>query len=439
MARPPSKGVVSKRLIKLTGDRLKAHAANLDLAVVAYFCERRLNVVDSWVETGRINGGSALRLWHLFDVADIRQPELTKVRKTTPHGEYLGRLLVFGIVTPAEAREIAGNVNTEAVFAGARGERDFLQPTFSYDELVEGYGAKLTEKVNLLRQWLKDGLPKELLPEVEVRKERKRTRGGQPVEPVRLPPGVVPMTFGSAKSVVATTASRMGVKHVAPTDAEPQPEPARDVMPEEAPDTKKESVIEGTDVIEGEQSTAEPTPETDAPTDPAASWTSGLTTATSETPLSEEVETVPSEEADPEPGADLTEVEPTPEPAEAADAQSAAPLDIDALADALMDHLGLDKQQLTAFLVSQQNDSTMTVPVDRLLDADRREKVYELAQNLKKIEVDLLYILNTFSEEELTLLRTLIGDNAFYNIKLLATQLTGWRAQQMLSGGQNNG
>lgn len=450
MTRQSSRGVSSKRLITLTARRLQRNNDKIDLYLVAYFCKRQIDAVNGWIRSGRIDGGTALKLWHLLEVAGVSSPELAGIRKSKSRGEYIGRLMVFGVISMDEARQIGGDVNAEAVFAAARDERDFHKPNFSYEELVEMYDDKLDQNIQMLKGWMENGFPEELKSTVGSKsknkagdRERRRTRGGQPVEavkpmPRRLPSGVTPATFAGPNSRIVTIddselempeqvasaeqneAASATVREEQSTDA-----PASEELP--TTEQEKQQPAASSDPNESlkEDKIESPTAQVEDPTD---AWTTDLD-AISGTELHAPAST-PTEQ---------DQVMSSP-------AQEVEQLSIEQLMELFMNRIGATPEQLMELvsekvsavvsdkLAQQASAATSDASTELYDDKVMLDKLYEFAQLFHEVNIAINVLLSLMTPAQRDLFRQIVGTYVIASIKTGCNQLASERAFKVAGG-----
>jgi hypothetical protein len=380
MARPTTRGVASKPLAELVKNRLVANSETLDYEVLAYFCDKTPGTVESWLKSGRFGGGTALRLWHLMETAGIKSPELAKVRRETPHGEYVARLVVFGVIDIETAREIGGNVNDEAVYAAMRGERAFFRPNLDLAQLRELYDEDLQSKVTLLKSWLEDGLPDELKAQIKK---------GKPVPK--------PQTQTQEAAITATHADN----HEAAA-------PASEPIPVDPESPAAPSVTSG------------------ATYDPTGSWSSTepIQAATEEL---DKTDDAPAPAEQPRPTNLAPELVDTPER-----------YDLSAIVDMLIGRLGLDRDTLVEALVKELSPK-VSLPESQppaAIAPDMSDKIYELAQLFRETLVGANLAIHMLTDEQRELLRKLVGERGMYDLKMAFQALSGSRAMAMTLEGK---
>lgn len=380
MARPTTRGVASKPLAEVVKNRLVANSDTLDYEVLAYFCDKTPGTVESWLKSGRFGGGTALRLWHLMEIAGIKSPELAKVRRETPHGEYVARLVVFGVIDIETARDIGGNVNDEAVFAAMRGERSFFRPNLDLASLRELYDEDLQTKVDKLKNWLENGLPDELKAQIKK---------GKPVPKPQL-----------TKEVAITTTP--AGNHEA---AAPAPEPTQ-VAPE---------------------SPAAPSVASGAVYDPSGSWSSDAELTQVAPEELDETDDAPAPAEQPSPTDPASELVDTPEHH-----------NLSAIVDMLIDRLGLDRDTLVEALVKELSP-VVSLPESQppaAIAPDMSDKIYELAQLFRETLVGANLAIHMLTDEQRELLRKLVGERGMYDLKVAFQALSGSRAMAMTLEGK---
>lgn len=133
--------------------RLRAQPEAIHPGVIRDFCDVVLNTAREWFSKGRPLGGlTTLRLWHLMEAAGFDSPELQRIRREYPEGEYLGRLLAYRIITMNDAKNIAGVSKEGGVFRGIRFEGRLSSMKLTYLQMVEAYGSRLEAAEQSLRQ-----------------------------------------------------------------------------------------------------------------------------------------------------------------------------------------------------------------------------------------------------------------------------------------------
>jgi hypothetical protein len=134
----------------------------IPVGVVSEFCGVEIDAAAGWFGRKRPLGGlSTLRLMYLLLAAGVKLPEHDEIRDTYPLGEYIGRLLAFGVLTMDEVSEFSGKVRDGAIFRAARAEGTLAECSYTLAELKATYQEELFAKAEALMEKL-PGQPAEV-------------------------------------------------------------------------------------------------------------------------------------------------------------------------------------------------------------------------------------------------------------------------------------
>lgn len=161
----------------LTGDKLNdivtkrflANMTKFDIQHVATFCDVELAAVGNWASGGRPMGGLVtIKLWFFLEQVGIESPELKKVRTEYPLGEYLGRLLAFGVLSLEKVRKLCNNVQKDAIFRAIRAQGKLHTPSETdVDALHEEHDELLAMAVEEFQKKLPQSSRAEVVSEIQ--------------------------------------------------------------------------------------------------------------------------------------------------------------------------------------------------------------------------------------------------------------------------------